>query len=106
MKLMSEWKAFASVAVNWLGMPADAMPFYSSSTIWKFKGQRIVSFVLEVGNFGHNRDKSYTNRYPFLIRKVISLWYHTSDSLRHSSIFPIDAFKMWCLKIKIGFNYI
>lgn len=26
--LMSEWKAFAFIAVEWLGMPAEAMPFY------------------------------------------------------------------------------
>lgn len=32
---MSEWKTFESLAVNTLGMPAEAMPFYSDSNIWE-----------------------------------------------------------------------
>lgn len=106
MKLMSEWKSFASVAVDWMGMPANAMPFYSSSPRWKFKAQHIVAYILEVGNFGHNRDKNYVGKYPFLLRKFISFYYHTIDSLRHSLLFPLDAFRMWCMKIKIGVNLI
>lgn len=35
MGLMSEWKAFASFAVDYLGMPAETMPFYSVETKWK-----------------------------------------------------------------------
>lgn len=31
MGLMSEWKAFAAFAVDYLGMPGEVMPFYSSS---------------------------------------------------------------------------
>ena len=34
MGLMSEWKAFAAVAVDWLGMPVEAIPLYSSNRKW------------------------------------------------------------------------
>ena len=41
MGLMSEWKTFGSLAVNTLGMPAEAMPFYSDSNKWKKKAERV-----------------------------------------------------------------
>jgi len=72
---MSEWKVFSALAVEWLGMPVEAMPFYSSSALIRWKVRRILlGFVMETGSFGHNRDMSYYNRYPYLIRKAISLW--------------------------------
>ena len=74
---MSEWKAFSALAVEWLGTPVEAMPSYSSSALIRWKVRRILGFVMETGNFGHNRDMSYYNRYPYLIRKAISLWRHT-----------------------------
>ena len=42
--LMSEWKGFAAVAVDYLGMDAEAMPFYDAR--FKSKGSRIVKFIL------------------------------------------------------------
>ena len=42
--LMSEWKGFATVAVDYLGMPEEAMPFYDSK--FKSKGARIVKLIL------------------------------------------------------------
>ena len=56
--LMTEWRAFAAMAVEYLGMPVDAMPFYSDSAKWMKKAEKILDFVLEVGNFGHNRDSN------------------------------------------------
>ena len=39
--LMSEWKAFGVFAVEYLGMPKEAMPFYSDSPKWSIKAKRI-----------------------------------------------------------------
>lgn len=99
---MSEWKAFSALAVEWLGMPVEAMQFYSSSALIRWKVRRILGFVMETGNFGHNRDMSYYNRYPYLIRKAISLWRHTWDFLRQLMIFPLDALRAWGAMIKEG----
>lgn len=93
MGLMSEWRAFAAFAVEWLGMPAEAMPLYSSSKKWIRKAERISKFVMSVGNFGHNRDMSYYSKYPYLIRKVISLWQRIGDLCRHGLIFPLDSLR-------------
>ena len=93
--LIAEWRAFAALAVEWLGMPADAMPLYSAAGRWRRKAGRIMSIILETGNFGQNKDMSYKKRYPYLVRKAISLWRHTWDCLKLSFIFPLDSIRAW-----------
>lgn len=93
MGLMSEWKAFGAFAVEYLGMPIDAMPFYSIDSKWKHKADKICSFILEVGNMGHNRDSSYFHKYPYVIRKVCSFGRRVGDLYRHASIFPLDSIR-------------
>jgi len=95
MGLVSEWHAFAAFAVDFLGMPAEAMPLYETSDRWTRKARRIRAFILEVGNFGHNRDQSYYNRYPFLVRKVISMGRRCGDLVRHTLIFPLDSLRFF-----------
>ena len=95
MGLISEWKAFAAFAVDYLGMPVNAMPLYSSEKKWKRKAKRICSFIMEVGNMGHNRDMSYYNTKPYLIQKAISVRYRCVDILRHMAIFPLDSIRFF-----------
>lgn len=102
MDAMTEWKAFAALAVNTLGMPADAMPFYSQDRRWARKADKILAFVLETGNFGHNRDNSYYKTTPYLVRKAISLWRHTKDCLRQFTIFPKHSLIAWGQMLKEG----
>lgn len=45
--LMGEWKAFAAMAVDYLGMPVEAMPLYSAERKWHVKGEKIISYVLD-----------------------------------------------------------
>lgn len=85
--LMSEWKAFAALAVDWLGMPTDAMPLYSSDKKWSKKAERIIAFVMECGNFGHNRQTS--------TGKISSAWNKLRDFARHSLDFPWDSIKFF-----------
>lgn len=95
MGLMSEWKAFASFAVDYLDMPVEAMPLYSNEKRWKRKASLIKAFVMKVGNLGHNRDTSYFKKYPFLIRKTISMEQRIGDLIRHSRIFPLDSVRFF-----------
>ena len=91
--LMSEWRAFGAFAVEYLGMDASAVPFYSDAAKWKGKASRIKDFVMMSGNFGHNRDSSYFQKYPYLIRKCISFGRHIGDLFRHARIFPLDSLR-------------
>lgn len=106
MGIMSEWKAFAALAVNTLGMPEEAMPFYSSSRRWDNKSHRLLEFILETGNFGHNRDYSYYRKYPFVVYKAISLWRHTKDTVRYMMIFPLDSIRVWLKKVVRGIKVV
>lgn len=90
MGVMSEWNAFGAFAVEYLGMPSEAMPFYSDDEKWKRKADMISSFVIEVGNMGHNRESSYYNA-PYLIRKINSMGRRIGDLIRHARIFPLDS---------------
>jgi hypothetical protein len=91
MGLMTEWKAFGAFAVEYLGMPEEAMPFYDSR--FKVKSSRILDFVLECGNLGHNREFNRSGN--FLIGKFQSLWFKMRDFARHARLFPIDSFKFF-----------
>lgn len=91
MGLLSEWKAFGAFAVEYLGMPVESMSFYSDEQKWKKKADKICAFILEVGNMGHNRDMSYFEKYPYLIRKVCSMGRRSGDLMRHARIFPLDS---------------
>ena len=104
--IMSEWRAFAALAVDSLGIPVEAMPLYSPDLKWKLKGKRILSFVLETGNMGHNRDLSYYDENSFWSQKLISLWSHTYDSIRYLFIFPIDALLLWAKMFSSGIKAI
>ena len=93
MSLMTEWKVFASLAVETLGMPLDAMPFYDSQ--FKSKGERVLNRVLKSGNMGHNNDQSYHVRYKGLSYKIVALWRRFCDFLSFLPIFPVDAPKFF-----------
>lgn len=93
--LMTAWKAFAAFAVDFLGMPIESMPFYTDGDKWKRKATRIKDFVLMSGNFGHNRDHSYYEKYPYLVRKCVSFGRRVGDLARHARIFPIDSLRFF-----------
>ena len=102
MGVETEWKAFAALAVEYLGMPTHVMPFYSDKKKWSRKARRILNIMLENGSFGHNRDISYYRKYPFLVRKSMSFWRHTVDSVKQFSIFPMDTIRAWGQMVALG----
>ena len=92
--ILTEWKAFAALAVVWLGMPKEAMPLLDASKKWPMKAARIMDFILMTGNLGHNRDNTFRQK-SFIIRSVVSTWRYTCDTLRHLFVFPLDSLKVW-----------
>ena len=91
MRLTAEWKVFAAFAIEWLGMPEGAMPFYSSDARIRRKASRVCNLILETGNFGHNKDSSYRTRYSRLVGNVITFWRRLGEFARRSTIFPRNA---------------
>lgn len=100
--IKTEWMAFAALAVEYLGMPEEAMPLYTAEARWKRKASRVLAFILETGNFGQRRDKRYIREASYLKRKAISFCQNTSDSFKHAMIFPWDSCKIWWYRLFEG----
>ena len=100
MGLMSEWRAFAAFAVDYLGMPSEAMPLYSPDKKWKRKADKISIFILEVGNMGHKRGSwlmeydSWLSR-QYVVRKAFSMFRRIGDLINHARIFPLDSLRFF-----------
>lgn len=95
MGLMSEWKSFGAFAVESLGMPAETMPFYESSSKWQRKANQIKGSILRAGNFGH-RDLEYVSKYPYVIRKLRSMMNLIGEVFKHFGTFPLDSLRFSC----------
>ena len=93
--LMSEWKAFGAFVVEYLGMPIEAVLFLNAIDNLKRKADKICEFILEVGNFGHNRDNSYFQKHSYFAQKCISAWRRVKDLCRHATIFPVSSMRFF-----------
>ena len=95
MGLISEWKAFYNLASRYLGMPGLDSRFMIHDSSFDKKAERIKEFILEVGNFGHNRDNSYFQKHSYFIQKCISAWRRVKDLCRHATIFPVNSVRFF-----------
>lgn len=94
MGLMTEWKAFYNLASKYLGMPDYGLGLMVHDSRYDKKADRIMEFVLETGNFGHNREiKRSTN---YLVGKTQAAWFKMGDFARHARVFPLDSVKFYC----------
>lgn len=95
--IMSEWKAFYALASKYLGMPdlVNGFGIMVHDSRYDKKADRIMEFVLMSGNFGHNRDHSYFEKYPYLVRKCVSFGRRVGDLINHAGIFPLDSFRFF-----------
>lgn len=93
--LNEEWMVLASFAVVFLGIPSEAIPGFADNPKYTNKAKRLASFVLKTGNFGKNRDLTYYQRYPYFIRKAISLNRRVTDFFSLLMIFPKHSLKFY-----------
>lgn len=93
--LMSEWKAFYNLASRYLGMPDFGTGLTVHDSRFDKKADRIMEFILKSGNMGHNRDMSHFSKYPYLIRKCVSMGRRISDMINHARIFPLDSLRFF-----------
>lgn len=91
MGLTEEWKAFAAFAVEYLGMPVEAIPMYEDSHKYRRKARKICDLVIETGNFGHNKDESYRAKVGRVRSFFIAFWRRLKEFIRLTTIFPTHA---------------
>lgn len=95
MGLLSEWKVFASLAVEHLGMPEKRIPFYDNRKSYSRRANRALSRVFKTGNMGHNNDNSYRGKHPRLLANLITFLRRIGDFARMVFIFPVDSPKFF-----------
>ena len=96
MGLITEWKAFYNLASRYLGMPNLGEGLLACDPRFDKRADRIMEFVLESGNFGHNRDVSYRTKNSAAVVNTITLWRRICDFARFMLIFPLDSPKFFC----------
>lgn len=94
MGLISEWKAFYNLANRYLGMPDYGEGLMVHDSRYDKKADRIMEFVIETGNFGHNRERSASSSY--MGGKLASTFRKLKDFGHHMRIFPVDSVKFFC----------
>ncbi len=99
--LMSEWKAFYNLASRYLGIPDFGSGLTVHDSRFDKKADRIMEFILKSGNMGHNRDMSHFSKYPYLVRKCVSMGRRFGDLINHARIFPLDSLRFFS---RIMFN--
>ena len=103
--LMSEWKAFGALAIEYLGFPKGSMPLLDvrskkEDVRWRKKADRIMEFILKSGNMGHKRGSwlmehdSWLSR-QYVVRKAFSMFRRMGDLINHARIFPLDSLRFF-----------
>ena len=92
LQLMDAWQVFGCIAVDWLGLPVEEMPFYDEKCSKRAK--RTVAIILKEGNFGtewtmtkkHRRQTGLKRRlttfFSIQIRQWRLLWVFPKIALR------------------------
>ena len=70
------------------------MLFYDPAPKWRRKARRLQDFIMKTGNPGTDSDRSSYKK-PYFIRKTISLWRRTKDTVNHIFIFPFDSIRFF-----------
>jgi len=91
MGLTEEWKSFAAFAVDYLGMPQEAMPLYKDSNKYHSKARKICRLIIESGNYGHNKNEDYRLKVGRLKSYVITFVIRLKEFARLATIFPANA---------------
>ena len=90
MGLLTEWKAFAAFAVEYLDMPQKAMPLYDNSRKWQKKASFLKGLIMEAGNLGINNE-SYRFSQSESISKMTVFRQRLKEFSRLTLLFPGNA---------------
>lgn len=71
LNLVIPWQIFATIAVNYLGLPKEEMPFYKAG--YEETASRVLSLILQDGNFGHGNPVIGTRPPSFLRGKWFTI---------------------------------
>ena len=94
LELRSVWNLFASVAVDYLGLPAEEMPLYQPGL--KKEAELVLGDIFYVGNFGHDRTLRRKDRpASYLAGKWYSIRFSLERYRMLLRLYPGDKKFIW-----------
>lgn len=91
MNLMKEWKVFGYIAVNYLGLSVEEMPFYDARC--KKKAEKVLNLIMLEGNFGKENLKNHIRPKGYVAGKLYSFRKRFERNLRVLRIFPMESLR-------------
>lgn len=92
--LMRLWQSFGCFAVRFVGFDRKDIPFYDEK--YSGKGDKILSYLISVGNFGKLHERKDNSDMPVLLRKIDSFRRKVAgDRLRHFGTFPSESLRFF-----------
>ncbi len=96
--LMNIWRLMGWIAVNYLGLPEEEMPFYSPSC--GRRAERCLKIILRRGNFGkYDKSGGRKTDLHYILRKIRSCIIMTIQGMEMMSVVPRESsvFFFWYL---------
>lgn len=93
--LMTEWRVFATFAVDYLGMPPEAMPLYDTDVKYSKKAEKLAALIIETGSIRANCDMSYRSHEPKWKSYFITFWKRFEEFRHIARIFPVNSPKFF-----------
>ena len=88
--LMRLWQSFGCFVVEYLGFSREDIPFYDGR--YTARVDKILSYIISVGNFGKVQKRKDNSDMPVLLRKIDSFRRKVAgDRLRHIGTFPVES---------------
>ena len=93
MGILSDWRCFSNMVVRYLGMPDDAMPFYTSNC--NRRGDKVLGFLFSSGNFGRLLERDTSKDTSYIRKKWNSFFISLNNMFFRIGIFPVDTCKSY-----------
>ena len=84
------WRVFATMAVELLGCPEEAMPLYRKGK-YTAESRKVLRYILDSGNFGQHDKRTKSQSKYYLLRRWKALTGHLKMKFRNVTMFPEEA---------------
>ena len=102
LNLMTAWQDFGAVAVNFLGCPEDAIPFYRADVSHR-RQEKVLKRILTEGNFGQDASSGRKRPSIYVVAKIHSLYCHVSRFVSLASLYPGHILPYMLTIFRFGF---
>lgn len=89
MKLLKPWKTFGCIAVDFLGLSPDEVPFYDLK--YRNKAKMVFDYIIAEGDLGRETEFIRIPTRGYLREKVFSMKFYFKRFMRLIKLFPYHA---------------